>query len=230
MIHATTDSIMLRLRTETRDLHTEAERQPFQQRMLQGLLPREEFVEFLCQMLVVHRELESDLRRWRYADPRFEAVLRDEQFRERNLLADLRFFGVEESEAADLVVAASRAAAGRIARTATENPVALLGYHYVLEGSTNGAKFIARGVQKAYGLEPGPGTTFLDPHGPAQKERWDAFKRDMDGLDLTSDEREAIIEAAKDTFRAMIQICAALERGSITEPVRGKAALDAVVA
>ena len=226
----TTDSIMLRLRSETQDLHTEAEKQPIQQRMLQGSLPKEFFVDFLCQMLVVHRELESHLRRWRFHDSRFGAVLRDEQFRERNLIADLEFFGLDVDAAAARTVTATRRAAARISQTAEERPVALLGYHYVLEGSTNGAKFIARGVQKAYGLEPGPGTTFLDPHGPAQKERWDAFKREMDALEFTHDEREAIVEAAKDTFRAMIQICAALDGGSIAKPVREDAAIDAVVA
>ena len=77
---------------------------------------------------------------------------------------------------------------------------------YVLEGSTNGSKFIARAIRREYGLGEGPGASYLDPHGELQQERWQAFKRDMDDVGFTETEASAIIDAACRMFRALTDV------------------------
>ena len=70
-------------------------------------------------------------------------------------------------------------------RLASEQPMALLGILYVLEGSTNGSKFIARKVRPAYELPAtGEGSAYLDPYGDVQPARWQEFKAAMDALNL----------------------------------------------
>ena len=92
-----------------------------------------------------------------------------------------------------------------IERAADEQPVTLLGMLYVMEGSTNGSKFIAAAIRKAYELT-GPGTTYLDPHGDLQKERWRTFKHDMDSVGFDEAESLAIINAAMGVFRCFINL------------------------
>ena len=50
-----TNSFALTLKQGTQDLHDQAESGPFQQRMVDGKLLRDEYVAFLQQVLHVHR-------------------------------------------------------------------------------------------------------------------------------------------------------------------------------
>jgi heme oxygenase len=84
---------------------------------------------------------------------------------------------------------------------ADSQPMALLGVLYVLEGSTNGSKYIARKVRPAYALpENGEGSAYLDPYGTAQPTRWQEFKAAMDGLNLPAGEVDQVVLAAMQTF------------------------------
>ena len=147
-------TIMTRLREETRDLHASAEGKAFQRRMLSGELSREEYVAWLGQMLLVHRALEAHLRRLWQTDPAF-AALREEQFQEPYLLADLA--ALDDASGGHAPLAATAALIADIERAAVETPLALLGHHYVLEGSNNGNRYIVRRLAPALGIAHGAG-------------------------------------------------------------------------
>ena len=197
-------SIMTRLKSATADLHQAAESSPLQRRLVKGELAPDLYAAFLGQMYLVHAALERALQVATATHPGFTAVVRDYHRREPQLRDDLAFLGVALDTIAP--VAATTAMLADVERIAAERPVALLGMLYVLEGSTNGSKFIAMAIRKAYRLEPGPGVAYLDPHGELQKDRWQAFKVDMDSVDFTEAESEAIIEAAKGMFRSLTEI------------------------
>jgi len=94
---------------------------------------------------------------------------------------------------------------------ARQEPLALLGVLYVLEGSTNGSKFIARKVRPAYELPAsGEGSAYLDPYGDLQPARWQEFKAAMDALDLPADEVGPIVMAAQQTFDSIRELGAEL--------------------
>jgi heme oxygenase len=191
---------MERLKADTADLHREAEGAEFQQRMVAGLLSREDYISWLGQMLHVHTGLEAQLRRLCATDPRF-APITPEQFQEPYLVEDLTTFGVDPA-----TIHARPAVARlleRIAREAESEPLRLLGYHYVLEGSNNGNRFVARRLRPALGLEPGAGDRYLDPYGEAQVERWRQFKDDMTGVGFTDAEIDLLVAAARDMFAAI---------------------------
>jgi len=86
-----------------------------------------------------------------------------------------------------------------------QDPVALLGSLYVLEGSTNGGKFLARVLRRAWNLDE-EGLSYFDPYGDQQPHRWAAFKSDMEDIGFDTDQQNAIVEAAHQTFRAIADV------------------------
>ena len=197
-------TIMGRLKAASEDLHRMAEGRDLQRLLVRGTLPRPLYETYLAQMHLVHTALEDRIREVTREHPAFASVLRDYHRREPQLRADLVFLGGEVAQIEPLP--AARALIEHIDREAADCPVALLGMLYVLEGSTNGSKFIARSIGKAYGLSAGPGLSYLDPHGDLQRDRWLTFKQDMNAVDLSENEKTRIIAAARATFQAIADL------------------------
>lgn len=197
-------TIMGRLKAASEDLHRMAEGRDLQRLLVRGTLPRPLYETYLAQMHLVHTALEDRIREVAREHPAFASVLRDYHWREPQLRADLVFLGGEVAQIEPLP--AARALIEHIDREAADCPVALLGMLYVLEGSTNGSKFIARSIGKAYGLSAGPGLSYLDPHGDLQRDRWLTFKQDMNAVDLSENEKTRIIAAARATFQAVADL------------------------
>jgi heme oxygenase len=198
-------NVMEQLKTATTDLHRHAESRNLQRSMAKGALPRDVFVVYLSQMYRVHQALEAQLRTLRDAQPRVQPLFQDDQHREHNLRADLGFYGVDVSTIETGVAAGTLI--NQIDEAAGTQPLGLLGMLYVLEGSNNGSKYIARAVSRAYGVAPGaPGLSYLDPYGDQQMPRWQAFKRDMDAAGFSPAEINVIVEAAKLMFLGIAEI------------------------
>ena len=130
-------------------------------------------------------------------------MVRDYQYQIPYLLEDLEFFGVDPVGIEPLPATrrfATMVAAGR------DDPLLLLGLHYVLEGSNNGGRFIARHVARAYELAPGAGLRYLDPYGDQQRGSWMAFRDDMGSVDFTPDESTRLVAAAKQMYQAVAEL------------------------
>lgn len=194
---------MAHLRESTAALHDQTESHPFPQDLVAGKLPLAGYVNYLAQMFIVHKALESALTQWRDSRSQASATgLFDlDQIKTPYLLNDLAMFGVDP---ASIVPApATRRLVADIDRRAGFSPVSLLGMHYVLEGSTNGGKYIARAVQKAYKLAPGAGSSYLDPYGDTQRQRWLHFKSAMDAAEISAHDVAEIADAAAAMFIAI---------------------------
>ena len=193
-----------RLKTETAHLHRLAEESPLQRDLAKGRLPREQYARHLGQMLHVHERLEDRLWRLRGVVEAIGQVVRDEHSRVEALRADLEHFGLSASDCP--ASEPTRALLADIDRLAEDRPLALLGMHYVLEGSMNGAKFIAMNVRPAYGLEAGSGDRYLDPYGDRQREVWAAFKRDLDACELSGAQVEDLLHGAGRMFDGVREV------------------------
>jgi heme oxygenase len=199
---------MLALRNETADHHRRAEQHEFQQQMVRGTLPEPLYIRWLGQMLLVHSALEAHLDRLVTRDPVLGAVFDASRHKAPALRADLRHFKTGEDTTP---LPAAKRLIELFDRLSRERPRALLGALYVLEGSTNGSKFIARRVRPAYGLPAtGPGSAYLDPYGDLQPVRWQEFKAAMDALDLPADDVAQMTIAAQQTFDAIRELGADL--------------------
>lgn len=197
-------TLMPRLKAETQQLHDAAEHHPFQRTMFKGRLPIDAYTAWLGQMYLVHRALETALLGARSRVPAIDAVVTDVQFQVPYLLEDLEHFGIDPASIEP--EPSTTRLAEHLAAISKDQPLALLGHHYVLEGSNNGGKYIAMSLRKAYDLQPGNGDKYLDPYGPKQTEVWAAFKEAMTSQRFNADEQDQLVKAAGEMFDAVRQL------------------------
>lgn len=202
----TTISISDLLRERTSVDHIAAERHPLQAALVRGVLPREVFVAYIGQLFVVHRVLEAALDRLIRGQPLgpIAQVVAPEQFQTRSLREDLEAFG-QPAESVD-PLPETQAVIDQLLAMEHEQPLALLGAWYVLEGSRNGGVFIARSVRRAYQLTPGRGDRYWDGYGEAQRERWAAWKSAIDRAPITPEQTPVLVEGARGMFRSIAHI------------------------
>ncbi len=204
----TTPDVMDRLKQETAELHAAAERHPFQAAMIRGALGREGYAAYLGQILLVHRALEDRLGSLR-ADARVAAIATDARFRTAAIVEDLAALDGRDTDHA-----ATQGTARLIQSIEVAEIPELLGMLYVLEGSTNGGRFIARAVGRSLGLPPGPGLRYLDPYGDEQPARWEAFKDDLRAAAFTPAEHGRMVDGAKAMFRGLVRVFDDLQKVS----------------
>lgn len=196
-------SIMDVLKARTAEQHRRAEQSPFMRGLVSGQVTRERYARWLGQMMHVHAALESEIVAHRAGEPRL-AVASDEQFGAQRLRADLVALGVDPASVKPL--AGATVLAERVRAVAAECPVALLGFHYVLEGSKNGNTYIAKALRRTLGLAPGAGDSYLDPYGDQQRARWAAFREAMGGQDYSDTDAAAVLEAACTMFDGITEL------------------------
>jgi heme oxygenase len=202
-----TSTVMEELKTSTADAHTAVETSAFQRDLAAGRLPRELYVAYLGQLLHVHQALEVELQSLLEQEPDFTSIVRPEQFRVEHLRRDLADLG---AAGPNVQLGSTATIVTRIESSCNTTPVAVLGHHYVLEGSTNGARYFVRSVQRAYGLQDRVGLRYLDPYGADQPQRWAEFKSGMNQVRFTSADRSAMVGAARDMFEGIHRIGDAL--------------------
>lgn len=187
-------SLMLHLRDSTMSHHKAAESHPFQAAMARGMLSRESFTTYLAQLMRVHASLGSAL--VSCSEVSIASGARDD--RAADARADLAFLGFAPDD-----VPVLPATADLVRDIENSNPFRLLGMHYVLEGSKNGSRYIARPVRKALGLSGLEGTRYMDPDGDDQKPKWEAFKAWADSLSLGQDQTAEVVAGACAMFDAI---------------------------
>ena len=196
--------IMGHLRETTRTLHKDAESRPLQRAMAKGTLPPGSYVMYLGQLRHLHEALEASLDSVSASHPGLAVLFTEDRRRVPDLDRDLAAFGVSVEDLP--VLPATAEFMSRVEDLATSESVALLGPLYVLEGSTNGGKFLARVLERSLQIENRAGLSYMDPYGDRQPEMWATFKRLADRVELTPDQRSAVTEAACETFRAIAVI------------------------
>lgn len=189
------------LKDSTWDLHQQAESGELQKRLVKGELGKSEYAAHLGQLYLVHRTLEKCLD----ATPCEQVkALNSEALRHTGKLeADLAYLSTDPADVTP--VPATQSFTTWIEDTTKDNPTALIGVQYVLEGSTNGNTFIARKIGPALDLKT-DGLRYLTSYGPAQRETWARFKSRLDSLELGPDAMESVVDAAKRTFEGVRDI------------------------
>lgn len=216
---AQNDGIMTRLKLGTTALHRHAETRPLQRAMIMGSVTRNQFSAYLAQLWLIHRALETHLRACRSEQPLIARVNREHQFRASDLEEDLVTLGMKPATIKPLPAVALLLRS--MARAAQDNPIALLGMLYVLEGSTNGSRLIAQRLGRAPPLQDVSKLRSLDPYGDRQAEHWQTFKADMNALSLNDEQAGAIVHAAKKMFMAIAHMSEQVVEEGPTNSVLG---------
>jgi heme oxygenase len=196
-----TPPVMDLLRDATADLHKAAENHAMQKALVKGELPRERYADYLEQLWILHRALERALTEHAGDDERLGGLEEAAAMHVRHLELDLAELGRDLRQIAPTDAALDLAR--RIDRDATTYPVMLMGYFYVLEGSMNGNRFIARAVERIYELKPDAGLRYLCSYGEEQPPNWKAFRERINAMRFETEEREALVVRARAVFESI---------------------------
>ena len=199
-------TVARRLRNGTRTWHEALESTGFATAMLAGTLPLDRYVGQLASYRVVLETLEAGLTR---ADcPSVASVWSPDLVKLPLLERDLRHFAALGT--APEPGPAAQEFAEEIRRTAATEPRELLGFLYVLEGSTLGAMFLCRYVTEAYRLTDGNGASY---YGSGDRARWTAFTESLDRALGEPAVQERVLAAAERAYRHIALISGELSVG-----------------
>jgi len=196
------------LKRETQANHDSAERHPLQKQLASGQLPIALYADYLAQLRVVHSALETRLSKLGAGGTVWASALAP-AFRHVDAIdADVTPIAQRTggSAASNAITPHAAALARDIASDSATTPAHVLGMVYVLEGSMNGGRFIARVVRRAYGFDSAAGTGYMDPYGDEMPVRWAAFKTGLDSGAQSASERQAALDGAKRMFDAIARI------------------------
>lgn len=194
--------MMTRLKAKTRQIHARMEAHPFVAALVEHRLPLESYVRQLRALAILHASLERELAR---AQETHVAAIWDEDLRKLDLLlADIAHFhtaGIHDSQPA---VEAALALAERIRLQGLEQPIALIGTLYVLEGSTLGNALHGRDVAATFGLDDeGGGCRYYASYPGNVRSHWVGFSERVNRVLAESLDQDLILDAASDTFTGL---------------------------
>jgi heme oxygenase len=177
-----------RLRTETRHLHQQLEHAPLLNKIMSNELALVDYVILMkkfygfilpCEgaiQLHTHRHLIMD--------------------REKThlLQADLLALGVDKSELTTIAHCS-------LLPPTTER-LQLLGYLYVMEGSTLGGQMITQHIQQHLRLQPDNGGRYFYGYGKETSSMWKSFCKQLNEIDIPADQ-DIIVSSANTTFHSL---------------------------
>lgn len=189
------------LKERTKEAHARAERHPIQARMVKGEVTREQYAAWLGQMLPVWRAVDAGLAALAARDTRVAAMVKPYHAHAERVAADLKFLG--QCGGCHSPLPATARFVELVNRAAASGGPGLVGVWYVLEGSANGGRFIAKALSRGLNIAGPEGLTSFDPHGERQREYWQAWRAGLDAQAFAEAERNAVVVAATATFDAV---------------------------
>ncbi|MGW1772805.1 biliverdin-producing heme oxygenase [Streptomyces sp. NPDC002104] len=201
-------TLVERIRASTRGRHAELEGTPFSTAMLAGTLPLDRYVGQLAAYRTVLRALEGELSGAQA--PCVASVWSAELAKLPLLDRDLTHFAEDGVFPASAAAAPAEAFVREIRAAAASDPGALLGFLYVLEGSTMGGMILRRYVAEAYGLR---GTDGVAYYASGDRERWARFTARLNGALPGPGGQDGVVTAACRAYHHVAAISVALSAG-----------------
>lgn len=201
-------SLSSRLKDSTWASHQSVESRAWQKSLARGAVEPERLGDYLAQLLRVHATLERAVD----ADPALTSALDwDDSMRHSHRAAgDVVELGARDATE----LPATTHLLAQIEHAIDEEPIALLGFLYVLEGSMNGNRFLLRSLRRGSAAAH-CSFAYFDPYGDDQPARWAAFKQAMDRITLGPEEEAAVIAAALLTFEGMARLSEEMMKPSV---------------
>jgi heme oxygenase len=201
-------TLMDELKVATFVAHVRLQEAPFFQALVACQLPLEAYVGQLRAWAALHGVLEAALAEATHQA--LAAVWRDDLRKVPLLQQDLRYF--TPRAVADIREAVEEAlrAVEHLRLQSLQQPLALLGWLYVLEGSTLGAQVVRPQVARAFLLPGADGLAYLSSYGRTVHAHWAGYQQRMNDLRLTPEETDQVNQAAGDCFSRLKAIFCAL--------------------
>ncbi|MFD9411431.1 biliverdin-producing heme oxygenase [Streptomyces sp. NPDC059989] len=204
----TAPTVAERLRSSTRAWHDGLEATRFATAMTVGTLPLDRYVGQLSAYRAVLEALEDELSR--ATSPTVGSVWSSDLGKLPLVERDLKYFADAGCTPAALAAAEATAFAQEIRSAAAADPQGLLGYLYVMEGSTLGGLILRRYVAEAYRLTSADGVAY---YGSGDRERWACFTARMNRAVTEPGAQDRVIAAAGQAYRHTAAIAGALSAG-----------------
>lgn len=197
-----------RLRAGTRAWHDALEATPFASAMVGGTLPLDRYVAQLAAYRVVLEALEGELSR--AVSPSVASVWSPDLAKLPLIESDLRYFAASGTDPKTWATETAETFAREIRRTAASDPQTLLGFLYVLEGSTLGGLILRQYVTRAYGLGDADGVAY---YGSGDRDRWARFTARMNRAVTEPEAQDRVVDAAGRAYHHTAAIARALSVG-----------------
>lgn len=191
-----------RLKSETRTLHTEAERSVFMGVLLRGKMARTAYCALLRNLHAIYAAMEPALAR-HAAHPAIAPVFAAPLARTRSLAADLDALHGPGWGAALAVQPSVTQYVLRLQQIDADEPELLLAHAYVRYlGDLSGGQMLSRIVAQSMGLAAGQGTAFYD-FGDASEttQLTRAFRDGLQAIAVGEVGVDAIVAEARSAFR-----------------------------
>ena len=199
---------MNRLKQETATLHRRLEKFPFFNALSNGTLPLASYVNQLRAFATAFGTLEHESTA--IPEPSIRAVLGAGESRFTYLLRDLACFGDTMIPEIINVKRHADAMASRIRLLGVEDPVSLMGYVYVLQGTILGNRVHLPDIQRTFNVGHTNGAAFYAGFGDQTEECWAFFASLMNSFDLGDELTEKILTSAREAFGFLEDIHTAL--------------------
>ncbi len=218
------ESMLVRLREETRASHARVDALPFFAALQAGTLPRASYVAFLEALATVREALEEAAAVGR--DPLLDACWATASRRLPLLQRDLDHFREERSGSMSESLLHALMLAEEFALRVRRDPASLAGSLYVLEGAGLGGLVLRPHAARAFGLADTSGLAYLTGDGRRTRVRWDAFTGALEMAARDPDVQERVVAAALETFDGLERLVLALHPGDTAPAAAGANTLN----
>ncbi len=201
-------AIMKKLKTETTTDHKRLESYPYFKALEEHKLPLECYVNQLKGLAVIHGVLEGAL-----AEASCEpvaSVWNDSLRKLPFLVKDLEFFKPRIDPDYMPAIEAALAMTEKIRLRSIENPVTLLGYLYVFEGSTLGNHMHQPDITATFHLEGLTGCRYYASYEEQVPDKWRQFRETMAAALQDADLHDPVIAAAHEAFSGLEKLYSVL--------------------
>ena len=193
--------IVARLKEETKDIHSRIEALPYFKALMDHRLPLECYVNQLRALSVVHGVLEHEMVS---SENNQVMAVWDNGLKKLPLLEkDLKFFESRVVSDASTSVEVAIAMTEKIRLRRIENPVTLLGYLYVFEGSTLGNWMHRPDISTTFQLDGLSGCRYYASYQDRVKSHWNQFSEKMNSTLEDTSLHDEIIESALEAFSGL---------------------------
>lgn len=195
-------SLAERLKSETRTLHTEAERSVFMGVLLRGQMERAAYCALLRNLHAIYAALEPALTR-HAAHPSIAPIFAPSLARTRSIAADLDALHGADWSSALAVQPSGTHYVLRLRQIEADEPELLLAHAYVRYlGDLSGGQMLSRIVAQSLGLPAGKGTAFYDFGDASETTRQTrAFREGLQAVAVGELSVDAIVAEARSAFQ-----------------------------
>lgn len=206
-------SVMETLKDNSWDLHKKAERTSFMTNIFQGDLDVSSLLQYLEQLYFIHSVLDILLEQAMVETSPISDTINKEQFQAARLLSDMKCHGVSPDPVS--ILPATAEFIETMKSSVIKSDTALLGFHYVFEGSKMGGMIISKALINTCDWLSDECLSYFNPYGDDLFSNWMTFAQTVNKMDLNQDEVEEACRAARVTFKALIQITSNISNNRI---------------